>query len=75
MGLNLNITQLTDEDIRQFIRTKRKQHKLTQNQVADFIGVHRKTYSNYEIGSSYISTVSFIKLLSLYGYKLEIFEK
>lgn len=75
MGLNVNITQLTDEDIRQFIRTKRKQYKLTQNQVADFIGVHRKTYSNYEIGSSYISTIPFIKLLSLYGYKLEIFEK
>lgn len=73
MGLDINITQLTDEDIRQFIRTKRKEHKLTQNQVADLIGVHRKTYGNYESGHTYIPTIAFIKLLNLYGYKLEIF--
>ena len=75
MGLNriVRLTECTDEDISNFIRTKRKLYNLTQADVADVIKVNRKTYSNYELGKTYVPATVFLRLLKFYGYKLEIF--
>ena len=49
-----------------------KKRQLTQQQLADAIYVHRKTYSTYETGRAYVPLTIFIRLLNYYGYTIEL---
>lgn len=51
---------------------KQKYKVFTQAQAADVIGVHRKTYINYEAGISDISFEHMVKLFHHYGYTLHL---
>ena len=49
----------------------RKQNKLTQEQVANIIGVAKTTYCNYEIGRSEMEFNSIIKLAKYYNVSID----
>lgn len=55
----------------QVLKTARKQHQMTQEQVADLIQVSRQTISNWENDKSYPDIVSLIKLSDLYQISLD----
>ncbi len=44
------------------IRVYRAEHRITQEELADFIGVSRKTISTVEIGRFIPSTISALKI-------------
>ena len=46
--------------------TLRKDHGLTQQQVADYLGVHQTTYSNYEVGRLNLPNCHLVKLALLF---------
>ena len=49
----------------------RKMKKLSQQQVADKIGINQKTYSNYENGQAEPSIEKLIKLARLFGVSVD----
>lgn len=49
----------------------RKSKHLSQQQVADSIGINQKTYSNYENGQSEPSIANLIKLAKLFGVSVD----
>lgn len=53
------------------LRAIRTEHKLTQQSVADILGVDRTTYTVYEIGSSYPSLESLYKLSQIYNVTVD----
>ena len=54
------------------IRLLRKEHKLTQREIADKIGVTHRTYQNYEAGTSMPSGAVLAKLASLLGISMDM---
>lgn len=54
----------------------RKDHGLTQQQIADYLGIHQTTYSNYEIGRLNLPTYHLVQLALFFhtstDYILEI---
>lgn len=57
------------------IRILRKQNGLTQQQVADVLGVSRSTYCNYESGARNASTKVIQKLIDFYKVSSDVFYK
>lgn len=57
---------------KQIIKDLRKSNKLTQQDVADYLGVTKQAYFRYENGSRKLSIDVLNKLLSYYGYKIVI---
>ena len=49
------------------LRQIRKEHKLTQQNVADVLGVDRTTYTVYELGTTTPSTATLVKLSQIYN--------
>lgn len=62
------------KDIGIKLRTLRKQKKLTQQDVADRIGLSRATLSNYEVGRRTPHLSLLRKFCDLYGVELSYFE-
>lgn len=54
-----------------FIALKRKQKNLTQEQLAEKLGVSNKTISKWETGTSDPNTSNLIALAKLYGISAE----
>lgn len=48
------------------LRDLREDHDLSQQQIADFLGIHQTQYSRYERGSFDIPTDFLIRLADLY---------
>ncbi len=57
------------------IRILRKQNGLTQQQVADVLGVSRSTYCNYESGARSIKSDVIEQLIDFYGVSWDAFYK
>ncbi|MEO1769585.1 helix-turn-helix domain-containing protein [Candidatus Enterococcus ferrettii] len=58
-------------EINQMIKTKRKEHKLTQEQLAEKIFVSKKTISNWETGKTTPDIDSLIRLARLFNLSLD----
>ena len=58
-------------DIGTKIKNARIAAQLTQEQVADALGVSRQTMSNWENGKTYPAIISVIKMSDLYGISLD----
>lgn len=60
------------------LRQIRKEHKLTQQNIADVLGVDRTTYTVYELGTTTPSAATLVKLSQIYnvtvGYLLGVEE-
>lgn len=60
------------------LRQIRKEHKLTQQNIADVLGIDRTTYTVYELGTTSPSAATLIKLSQIYnvtvGYLLGVEE-
>lgn len=54
------------------IREARKQHKMTQQEVADRLGIKRSLYSQYERGACSITLKTWIELARLLGLDMNI---
>jgi len=57
----------------QKLQEARKKTGLTQEQVADFLGIHKVQLSYYENGTREISIETLQQLADLYGYTLDYF--
>lgn len=55
------------------LRILRKQNGLTQQHVADVLGVSRSTYCNYESGARSVSTKVIQKLINFYKVSPDVF--
>lgn len=55
------------------LRLIRKQNKLSQQQLSDFLGISRSTYCSYETGRRTPDIEIFVKLSSFYKLPLERF--
>ena len=53
------------------IRVERAEVRMTQQQLADAIGVSRQTVSNWETGKTYPDIVSVIRMSGLYSVSLD----
>lgn len=53
------------------LKTHRKQHGYTQQEVADILEISRQAYSNYEHGKRLPSLPVLIKLADLYHVSLD----
>ena len=51
----------------------RKEHKLTQEQVAEYLAVGQRTYSDYETGTSRITAETIISLARFYDVNIDYF--
>ena len=60
-----------EHDIGSKIKAARIEKKLTQEQVAELLGVSRQTISNWENEKSYPDIISVIELSSLYSISLD----
>lgn len=49
------------------LREIRKEHKLTQQNIADVLGVDRTTYTVYELGTTTPSPATLVKLSQIYN--------
>ncbi len=49
------------------LRQIRKEHKLTQQNIADVLGVDRTTYTVYELGTTAPSAATLVKLSQIYN--------
>jgi len=49
------------------LRTIRKEHKLTQQNIADVLGIDRTTYTVYELGTTTPSPATLVKLSQIYN--------
>lgn len=58
------------------LRAIRKEHKLTQQNIADVLGIDRTTYTVYELGTTTPSPSTLVKLSQIYnvtvGYLLDV---
>lgn len=58
------------------LREIRKEHKLTQQNIADVLGIDRTTYTVYELGTTTPSPATLVKLSQIYnvtvGYLLDV---
>ena len=54
------------------IREARKQHKMTQQEVADRLGIKRSLYSQYERGACSITLKTWIELARLLDLDMNI---
>jgi len=59
------------ETLENRIRVYRAEHKLSQGELADIIGVSRKTISTIEVGRFVPSTVIALKLARHFGVSVE----
>ena len=59
------------ETLENRIRVYRAEHKLSQGELADIIGVSRKTISTIEVGRFVPSTVIALKLARHFGVAVE----
>lgn len=53
------------------IRVYRAEHRITQQELADFVGVTRKTISTIEVGRFIPSTVIALKIARHFGVSVE----
>jgi len=53
------------------IRALREDRELTQQQIADLLGVGQKTYSDYELGRTRIPLESMVILASFYNVNMD----
>ena len=60
-----------EHDIGSKIKAARIEKKLTQEQVAELLGVSRQTISNWENEKSYPDIISVIKMSEYYGVTLD----
>lgn len=49
------------------LRLIRKEHKLTQQNIADVLGIDRTTYTVYELGTTTPSPATLVKLSQIYN--------
>ncbi len=54
------------------IRNARKLHKMTQQDVADRLGITRSLYSQYERGACSITLKTWIELTEILGLNMDI---
>lgn len=52
------------------LRKIRKEHKLTQQNIADVLGIDRTTYTSYETGTSTPSPATLYKLSKIYNVSI-----
>ena len=64
-----------EHDIGSKIKAARIEKKLTQEQVAELLGVSRQTISNWENEKSYPDIISVIELSNLYSISLDVLLK
>jgi putative transcriptional regulator len=64
--LNMNTTPK-----RELLLKERKKRQLTQQQAADFIGIHISTYANIEIGRRNPSFKVALKIADFYGINIK----
>lgn len=67
MGMNEN------KQLGQKLKQLRKEHKMTQEEVADYLHVIRQTYSHYETGRISPSYKSLVSLANLYQIPVSTF--
>ena len=60
-----------EHDIGSKIKAARIEKKLTQEQIAELLGVSRQTISNWENGKSYPDIISVIKMSECYDVSLD----
>ena len=49
----------------------RKEHQLTQKEVAQYLGIRQQTYSEYECGKSAMHVKELLKLAMLYDVSMD----
>ena len=59
-------------ELQEKLSTLRKQHKITQMELADKLGVSRQAVSKWEQGTALPSTENLIQLGKLYGVSIEV---
>ncbi len=59
-------------ELQEKLSTLRKQHKITQMELADKLGVTRQAISKWEQGTAFPSTENLIQLGKLYGVSIEV---
>lgn len=59
-------------ELQEKLSTLRKQHKITQMELADKLGVTRQAVSKWEQGTAFPSTENLIQLGKLYGVSIEV---
>jgi putative transcriptional regulator len=60
-----------DDVLKNRIKVYRAEHGITQEQLADFIGVSRKTISTVEVGRFIPSTVIALKIARHFGVSVD----
>lgn len=53
-------------DVKDILKTERKKHQMTQQQIADYLKMARGSYAKYETGANMPTTEALIKLADLY---------
>lgn len=70
-----NSIKLDKVKIGQKLKRLRTKLKLTQQEIADKIGISRSTYSHYEIGMSLITTLTLYTVCKVYNLSIDEFLK
>ncbi len=61
-----------EKDLSKRLREIRLHKKLSQQQVADYIGVCRSTYTYYETGKTEPNLQTIVKLAQMYGVSTDL---
>ena len=69
--MNISITMVKMRYIYPRVRELRKSNDLTQQKVADYLGLHLTQYQRYEHGESEIPVHILLKLRKLYNTTLD----
>ena len=59
----------------QTLKEIRKSKNLTQQELANLLGIKQQQYQRYESEQTAISLKSFLKILDVCGYKIKIVKK
>lgn len=62
---------MIDDKLDNRIRVYRAEHRITQQELADFVGVTRKTISTIEVGRFVPSTIIALKIARHFGVSVE----
>ena len=64
---------ISEEKLGEVMRKYRKEHRYTQQKIADYLGVERTTYSKYETAARKPELDAVIKLATLYNVSVDKF--
>ena len=58
-------------EVKEILKEERNKHKMTQQQIADYLHIARGSYAKYETGANTPTTENLIKLADLYKCSID----